>query len=142
MTISLAGLSGASAAVIQTRLSAAGITAFTVHDRDDLTQVPEPPYCVVDLTTTGFGWHESLELDATSGIVAVQVSSVAQRVDAAMWALDRIRAVVGAVDPAELVLPGTTRVTAMWSSGSPSPPIPSGDFVTAPETYYAHLEAS
>jgi hypothetical protein len=141
-TVELARLPEAVAEAVNAQAVADAEPVLRLYDRDHQPNAPVEPYGVIDYTLTGRPWDRSLLVDESSGIVAFVVTGVGDRRSAALWILDVFRRVLARVNPADVALTGTTRVTCMWSSGSPSPPDEVGDLVTVTETYYAHVEAT
>lgn len=149
-TVRLARLSRALVESVHAAMDTEGYTALPVYDIDSFPQQPADPYVVIEPTVTGFGWDLALDGAPNAGTAAVQVTAVASRRDQAAWCLDELRRFVTALNPASLTLydpttltpPVTTRVKAIWSAGTPSPPIVNGTLVTVAETFYLYVEAS
>lgn len=144
--VKLSTLPAAVVASVKAAMVVAGFTELgedpRVYTVDSLPNEPVEPYCVIELTDSGYGWDEGLDPGGSCGWPDLQVTGVGRMVQAARFVLDSVRSFLRGIDPTTVAVGGGTTIRLLSSSGPPTSPIEAGTLWNVHEIWNLYVEAS
>lgn len=144
--VKLSTLPAAVVASVKAAMVVAGFTELgedpRVYTVDSLPNEPVEPYCVIELTDSGYGWDEGLDVGGSCGWPDLQVTGVGRMVQAARFVLDSVRSFLRGIDPTTVAVGGGTTIRLLSSSGPPTSPIEAGTLWNVHEIWNLYVEAS